>query len=259
MTSIIIHRSHIRTCFLKYSTITIRRYSEDNQAIRKNSNNEKSSVGYWNKLRQILETPFVDLSSSKGITVKHIKKETANSALLRHCLEKQPDKEGFINAVEIFINKNKIRRHHVDFITTAMKFIEPYGLEKDIEVYNKLIDVFPRNKFVNRTLFDAVWPKPHPQINLALDILTKMEWQGILPSEETHDLVYEVFGRASFPLQKIYRMWFWFEEFKDLNPYKLPDEVYKNKTDIIKAAIDRILGNNDGTHIIEVNYFLGST
>lgn len=215
-------------------------------------------IDYVNRSKELLERntielkPNVDLSMSKGITVHHSKKETEHSALLRQCMNEQPDAKGFMNAVDIYMDKNKKRTGHVQFIATAMKFIEPYGLEKDLDVYNKLIDVFPRDKFDNRTLFDAIWPKPHPQINLALDILTKMEWQGISPSEETHDLIYSIFGRASFPLQKIYGMWFWFETFKDINPYPLPDEVYDDRLNVIKAAIDRISGNNDGTNIIEV-------
>lgn len=197
--------------------------------------------------------PFVDLSANQGVTVKHVKKETANSALLRQCLEKEPNKDGFVKAVDVYIGKNRTRRGHIDFISTAMKFIEPYKLDNDIEVYNKLLDVFPKDKFNNRTLFDAIWPKTHPQMFLALDILTKMEWKGVLPTEETHDILHQVFGSSSLPLQKVYRMWFWFEEFKDINPYKLPAEVYKDRVDIVKAAVDRILGNNDGTKVVEIS------
>lgn len=239
------------------------RYQSTQKALSELSNKEEE-ISYLRRSKELLEQNvhkpirLVDLSYSKGITVEHTKKENPHSMLLRHCLEEQPTTEGFIKAVDIYISKNKRRHGHMEFIATAMKFIEPYNLEKDIEVYNKLIDVFPRDKFVNRTFFDAVWPKPHPQINLALDILTKMEWQGLTPTEETHDIVYSIFGRASFPLQKIYRMWFWFETFKDINPYQLPDEVYRDRLDIMKAGIDRILGNNDGTQIIEVGIMAGN-
>ncbi|XP_065680995.1 evolutionarily conserved signaling intermediate in Toll pathway, mitochondrial-like isoform X1 [Hydra vulgaris] len=197
--------------------------------------------------------PVVDLTSTRGITVKHLNSASQNSAFLKHCLESQPNKDGFIKAVDQWINKNKVRHGHIDFIATAMKFIEPYGLGKEIEVYQKLFDVFPRDRFNNKTLLDAVWPKPHPQMHLALDILSKMEEHGVSPTLELHDLVFEIFGRASFPLKKIYNMYFWFYETKDINPYKLPEEVYKDRLNVIKAAIDRILGNNKGTQVVELS------
>jgi len=197
--------------------------------------------------------PVVQLTKSKGITVKHIKKETENSAILRYCLEQEPTSEGFVNAVEIFKNKNKNRQGHIEFIATGMKFIEAYGLEKNVEVYNAILDVFPRNRFDNRSLFDAIWPKPHPQINLALDVLTKMEWQGIMPTDETFDIVHSIFGRASFPVQKIYRLWFWFEEFKDLNPYRLHDDVYKDRIKILEAVTERLYEDTSGFKILELS------
>ena len=196
--------------------------------------------------------PVVDLKSTRGITVKHLNSGSQNSAFLRQYLENQPDKDGFIKAVDQWINKNKVRSGHIDFISTALKFIEPYGLGKEIEVYQKLFDAFPRDRFTNRTLFDAIWPKPHPQMHLALDILSKMEDNGVIPTLELHELVKEIFGPSSFPLEKIYRMHFWFNEMKDLNPYRLPEHVYKDRVEVIKAAVDRILGHNKGTQIIEV-------
>jgi len=233
----------------------VRKYATEPKGLM--SASEKEKLAYLRRSKEVFETnlyePSIDLADTRGISVNHMTKENRSSALLRQCLSEQPDREGFFKAVDIYVDRNKRRHGHMEFIVTAMKFIEPYGLAKDLEVYNKLLDVFPRDKFVNRTLFDAIWPKQHPQMNLALDILTKMEWQGIMPSEETHDLLYSIFGRASFPLKKVYRMWFWFETLKDINPYYLPDEVYKDRLNIVRAGIDRILGNNDGTKIIEIS------
>ena len=196
--------------------------------------------------------PFVNLKSSRGIAVKHTKKETQYSAIMRYCLEKDPTPEGFLNGVEMFKSKSKTRHGHIDFITSAMKFIEPYKLEKNMEVYESLMDVFPRSRFKNLTLFDALWPKSHPQLFLALDILTKMEWQHLTPSEKMHEICLDIFGRGSLPCRKIYRMWFWFEELKNLNPYELPADTYKNRTDIIKAAVGRLYGTTDGVKVLQV-------
>jgi len=219
------------------------------------SKEKDEQLSYLKQSKQMFENnlqPQVDLSDMRGISVNHVTTENASSALLRQCLTEQPNREGFFTAVNVYTERNRKRHRHMEFIVTAMKFIEPYGLDKDVEVYNKLLDVFPKDRFVNRTLFDAIWPKQHPQMNLALDILTKMEWQSVIPTEETHDILHAVFGRASFPLKKVYRMWFWFETFKDINPYVLPDEVFEDRVRIVKAGIDRILGDNEGTTILEV-------
>ena len=39
---------------------------------------------------------------------------------------------------------------------------------------------------MNRTFFDAVWPRPTPQMELALNILEKMELEGIRPDDTTY-------------------------------------------------------------------------
>lgn len=228
--------------------------TQPNDIISQDAENERKM--YLKRSKEMFETsiyePSVDLGNTRGISVNHMTKENASSALLRQCLSEQPDQHGFFKAIDVYVGRNKRRHGHMEFIVTAMKFLEPYGLDKNLGVYNKLLEVFPKDKFVNRTLFDAIWPKQHPQMNLALDILTKMEWQGVIPDEKTHDILHSVFGRASFPLKKVYRMWFWFETLKDINPYSLPDDVYKDRLNIIRAGITRILGGNEGTKIIEV-------
>jgi len=165
--------------------------------------------------------------------------------LIRQCLEADPTVEGLQTACEEYKRKNKtIRQGHIDFIATGLKFIEAYNLKKKPEAYEALIDCFPRGKFTPKTMFHTLMQE-HPQMYLALDVLNKMQENGIIPSQHMMDLCTEIFGRKSFTVDQIARIWFWFDELYDLNPYKLPKELYLDHLDILKAAIERILSIND--------------
>jgi len=201
-----------------------------------------------------LNKPRVDLSDKTQITVKHTRKETEFSEIFRHCLDEEPTVEGFCRATKIYKDKNKhVRRGHIDFICAGLKFLTPYNLHKNHEVYEVLMDVMPREKFRNTTWLDVVAPRPHPQIFLALDILTKMEFEGLIPRQQMHDLVLEIFGVKSAPLEKLGRMQFWLDEYYDLNPYKLNDDVFLDRVDIIRAAIERLFSINDYARQTERN------
>lgn len=204
------------------------------------------------KLRQ-RRRPVVDLSKSRGISVKHIQKENEHSRVFRHFLEDNPDKEGFIQAIEAYQAKNKIRQGHIDFIATGLKFMEAYGLSKEGELYDRLLDCMPRGRVNNKSFLDTLLPPAHPQMFLAIDLLHKMEENGVYPSDAMYEICKEVFGKPSAPLRKISRTRFWMDEYYDLNPYWLDNKVYMDRVNIIRAAIERILGSNDGTKILEIS------
>ncbi|EDV28258.1 Evolutionarily conserved signaling intermediate in Toll pathway, mitochondrial [Trichoplax sp. H2] len=171
-------------------------------------------------------------------------------AILEEALQTK-QKDSFHQAIDKFNARDRQRRGHVDFIYSALSLIDKFELEQDIETYNKLLDVFPKDRFVNRSWLDVVWPKPHPQIDCALDVLTKMEEEGILPNEDTYRILYDVFGRKSFPLQKAQRIEYWFTRFKDINPYKLPSPVPTDPIELGSIALQRIAGSDGVITIYE--------
>ena len=97
--------------------------------------------------------------------------------------------------------------------------VEEFGLQEDFLTYNRLIDIFPKDRFKPNNIFDAFWPKLHPQIEVALQILTRMEENAVIPDLMAHKLLFEIFGRVSFPMQKCYRMAYWFSKYVDVGPY----------------------------------------
>jgi signaling intermediate in Toll pathway protein len=154
----------------------------------------------------------------------------------------QPSRESFTKAVEAFLMRDKRRRGHLDFIDASLKWMEVAGLAKDLPTYNLLLDVFPRDRFRNRTLMDAIWPRPYPQIDAALRVLQKMEDNGIRPDYTTYSLMLEVFGHASLPVQKCRRIAYWFDRFENIDPYRLPQPIPNDPCELARLTLRRISG-----------------
>lgn len=154
-------------------------------------------------------------------------------------LEKQ---EQFVIALEEFIRREKYRKGHVAFIRIAMQRMEEFKLEKDLVTYNRLIDVFPRGRFAPRRMIDAFWPRATPQLELCLELLTKMEENGIRPSDETHEIVKAVFGWGSLPLQKCARIMKLFDKYRDMDPYEVRTELPASLTEMSRLALFRMSG-----------------
>lgn len=155
-------------------------------------------------------------------------------------LQKGKTRKHFISVLENFNNNNKTRRGHMDLIRVSMEFMDKFGLEDDLEAYNAMLNVFPRGRFENRTLFDAIWPKKHPQVDLALEVLTKMEENVVKPSIYTYDLCEEIFGRASQPVQKCRRLAYWLTKLEEMFPHPLPKNLPEDEVQLSQLAIARM-------------------
>lgn len=149
-------------------------------------------------------------------------------------------KENFFGVIENFISKDRHRRGHMEFLKAAMNYMEEFDLVKDVETYNKMLNVFPRNRFENRSLFDAIWAKGHPQVELALDILTLMEDNWICPDINTYNILEEIFGHASQPLQKCKRLVFWYHKMEEMFPNPYPKVLPESDTELSKLALVRM-------------------
>ena len=150
-------------------------------------------------------------------------------------------KEQFSMALDEFVVREKYRKGHVQFIRIAMQRMDEFGLAKDLETYNRIIDIFPRERFAPRRMLDAIWPRPLPQLELCLEVLTKMEVNGVRPSQETYDIVKAVFGR-SLPLEKCVRIMYLFDKFRDMDPYEIHSDLPTSPVELSRLALFRIAG-----------------
>lgn len=164
-------------------------------------------------------------------------------------IQSSSERERFAIVLKEFMHKEKYRRGHVALIDGALERMEHFDLEKDLLTYNRLLDIIPKNRYRSRTLFEALWPKPIPQIDLALRVLQKMEDNGVRPDDVTYTLLCQVFGRTSFPVQKCVRLAIAFDKYENIDPYRIR-EFPSHQWDIAKLALERMAG--EGCRIDEV-------
>lgn len=93
---------------------------------------------------------------------------------------KNKNKETYLEMINIFLNKDKDRRGQVEFIYTALKYMKDFGVEKDLEVYKKLLEVFPKEKMVPVNIFQAEFMHYPKHQQCAIDLLEQMEELGKL-------------------------------------------------------------------------------
>lgn len=127
------------------------------------------------------------------------------------------DKDAFMAAVATF--KEKRGRTHVEFINTALKYVKDYGVHKDLETYKSLLNVFPKGKMIPETVFQKVFLHYPQQQNCAVKVLDEMEWHGVQPDKEIHDIVVNAFGEWNFATKKVKRMLYWMPKLKHTNKY----------------------------------------
>lgn len=92
---------------------------------------------------------------------------------------KEKNKNTYLDMIKIFINRSAVhRREHVEFIYAALKNMEDFGVQKDLQVYKALIDVMPKGKYIPTNLFQAEFMHYPKQQQCAIDLLQQMEDNG---------------------------------------------------------------------------------
>lgn len=151
--------------------------------------------------------------------------------------------EQFALALNEFLIREKHRKGHVAFIRIAMQRMDEFKLEKDLTTYNKILEIFPKGKYVPKRMIDAFWPRSTPQLELCLDLLTKMEEHGVRPSIETYDIVRAVFGKT-MALEKCVRIMYLFDKYRDIDPYEIRAELPTNAVELSRLALFRMSGED---------------
>ncbi|XP_053227091.1 evolutionarily conserved signaling intermediate in Toll pathway, mitochondrial [Podarcis raffonei] len=155
-------------------------------------------------------------------------------------------KATFQEAVDIFCKRDIRHRGHVEFIYAALKKMPEYGVEKDINVYNKILDVFPKEVFVPRNFIQRMFNHYPRQQECGVQVLEQMETYGIMPNKETKLLLLRIFGDKSHPVRKYQRIMYWFPKFKHVNPHPVPDPLPKDPVDLARLGLQRIAADLDG-------------
>ncbi|CAG9799079.1 unnamed protein product [Chironomus riparius] len=155
------------------------------------------------------------------------------------CVEHK-NKDSFLDMIDIFINKDVNRRNHTEFIYAALKNMKEYGVQRDLVVYKKLIEVMPKGKFIPTNLFQVEFQHYPKQQQCIIDLLDQMEDNGVMPDYEMEDMLINVFGRRGFPVRKFWRMMYWMPKFKNLSPWIVPNPPPNDAFDLGMLAIERM-------------------
>lgn len=109
---------------------------------------------------------------------KPIKVPTVHEDLFRPSGNGDQDKAGFLNAVRSFGEHNVRKRGHVDFIYLALRKMPEFGVERDLSVYNLLLDVFPKEVFRPRNVIQRIFVHYPRQQECGIAVLEQMERHG---------------------------------------------------------------------------------
>lgn len=205
--------------------------------------------------RRIHYTHFLPVGEAGGsgqqlAEAKHTRQDVSSStygALMDSAKTQSQlcNREQFGLVLKEFMSREKYRRGHVSFINMALARMEEFQLEKDLLTYNRILDVFPKGRYKPKRLLDALWPRPLPQTELALELLTRMEDNNVWPDDITYSLLVEVFGRHSLPVEKCERMAYWYSHYRNADPYWIEGDLPVEPAELSRLALRRIVDNDD--------------
>ncbi|XP_038067169.1 evolutionarily conserved signaling intermediate in Toll pathway, mitochondrial-like [Patiria miniata] len=150
------------------------------------------------------------------------------------------NKETFRKVVKTFTEYDKRRRGHIQFIETALRYMKDFRVEKDVDAYNALLDVFPKGKYVPENVIQSIYNHFPEQQICAIKVLQMMEDNTVLPNNETKDILISVFGKRAHPVKKYQRLMYWFPKFRNINPFPLPKELPTEPTKLSEIGLKRI-------------------
>ncbi|XP_011314994.1 evolutionarily conserved signaling intermediate in Toll pathway, mitochondrial [Fopius arisanus] len=150
------------------------------------------------------------------------------------------EKETYLNVIYTYKNSPPRKTGHVQFIYAAMRYMDEFGVNEDLEVYKAVMDTMPKGRFVSRTLMQAELMLYPREQQCAIEFLEKMENNGVIPDEELEMMLINIFGDLAVPLRKLRRMTYWQGKFKNLNPWPWPHPMPNEPLELAKIAIEKI-------------------
>ena len=88
-------------------------------------------------------------------------------------------RETYKKAIQIYTQRgDKYHRGHVEFIYAAMGRMKEFGVEKDLEMYKMLVEVFPKGKMIAQTVWQVEFMHYPKQQQCCIDLLDQLEDNG---------------------------------------------------------------------------------
>ncbi|XP_053983628.1 evolutionarily conserved signaling intermediate in Toll pathway, mitochondrial isoform X1 [Hylaeus volcanicus] len=168
------------------------------------------------------------------------KKHKDAIAVYNFDMMEKKEKETFLDVIRLYVKDRSLQRGQADFIKYALRYMKEFGVHKDLEVYKALLDVFPKGVHIPTNIYQIMVYHYPKQQDVALLLLRQMEENNVMPDYELQEMILNIFGERSYPIQKLYRMAYWMPKFSRLNPWPLPEPTPKDPQVLAKYAIAKI-------------------
>uniref|UniRef100_A0A5S6R2R2 Evolutionarily conserved signaling intermediate in Toll pathway, mitochondrial n=1 Tax=Trichuris muris TaxID=70415 RepID=A0A5S6R2R2_TRIMR len=150
------------------------------------------------------------------------------------------NKETFTKAIGLFLKMNPRLQGHTEFIYAALKRMREFGVHKDLEVYKRLLEVFPKGKMIPKNFIQVEGMHYPKQQQCCIDVLDEIEWNRVYPDKELYMIVKNAFGEWTHAMRKMKRMLYWMPKLKNADPYPMPRPLPLSALELAKAAMKRI-------------------
>ncbi|XP_034193455.2 evolutionarily conserved signaling intermediate in Toll pathway, mitochondrial [Osmia lignaria lignaria] len=168
------------------------------------------------------------------------KKASSDISLNYFNASKSKEKEVFLEIIRIYLKENTLLRGHTQFILKALKYMNEFGVNKDLETYKALLDVFPKGKFIPVNIYQAMSYHYPKQQDTAIELLAQMEDNFVMPDYEMQQMILNIFGERSYVIKKFWRMTYWMSKFAHLNPWPVPEPPPSDPRELAHLAIEKI-------------------
>ncbi|XP_015108443.1 evolutionarily conserved signaling intermediate in Toll pathway, mitochondrial [Diachasma alloeum] len=197
---------------------------------------------YHQHLQRILPSvsPRKSVHTSSSWLVNTDADKNARVSLFSAASKQKKEKETYLNVIYTYKNSPPRKTGHVQFVYAAMRYMDEFGVNEDLEVYKAVADTLPKGRFISKNLLQAEFMLYPREQQCAIDLLCKMEDNGVIPDEELERMYINIFGDLAVPLRKLRRMTYWQGKFKNLNPWPWPKPMPTDPLDLAKMAIQKI-------------------
>ncbi|KAK0096535.1 hypothetical protein PV326_005191 [Microctonus aethiopoides] len=201
---------------------------------------------YVNDLKTVKQTPKLwnginrYFHNSPVFMTLNDKDKNKTLALFDAARQRKKEKSTFLDVIYTYVHEDQRKTGHVSFVYTALRYMDEFGVNEDLEVYKEILDTMPKGRYVATHLFLAEMMHYPREQQCIIDLLQKMEDNAVVPDPEMEDMVINICGKYSFPLRKLRRMAYWQTKFKNLNPWPMPRPLPSDPLELAKLAIRKI-------------------
>ncbi|XP_076756357.1 evolutionarily conserved signaling intermediate in Toll pathway, mitochondrial [Xylocopa sonorina] len=163
------------------------------------------------------------------------------------------EKETFLEIVRMYVTEDKARINQLQFIAAALNYMDEFGVNKDLETYKAIFNVFPKGKYIPTNKYQIMLFHYIKHQNAALAILNKMEDNFVLPDYEMQQMILNTFGKYSLVIKKCWSMYYWLPKFSQLNPWPVPKPTPTDPKELAQLAIKKLASADVQANVVVYN------